>query len=310
MENRSHSFMTGMFIVLLGVLGAFAATWLEGPKQPTRVPVDLITTHSVAGLRPDALVRYRGVDVGRVESIAFDKQQLGRIRVRIQIDPSTPLARSTYAKLSFQGINGVALIQLDSAQRDNPDRLTLDSSQVPELELQPGLLEVAEDNAQDVLAKAGVVATRLESLLSDDNTRRFMALVNSLEQASDRYGLLARELAPSAKALPGLLQEATLTVSETRTAAQHVAQLAADADRRLDSAAVAADQIGRAAYDLHTDTLPRFNEWLDQLAVDSRELEYTLHQINARPQSFLFGLDPLPPGPGEKGFISFRVRSP
>jgi phospholipid/cholesterol/gamma-HCH transport system substrate-binding protein len=313
MENRSHSFITGLFVILIGVLGVVAATWLEGPKQPTRVPVDLVTTHSVAGLKPDALVRYRGVDVGRVESITFDKQQLGQIRVRIQIDPSTPLAHSTHAKLSFQGINGVALIQLDSAHRDDPERLALGSDKVPQLELQPGLLEVAEENAEDVLTKAGVVATRLEALLSEGNTRRVMALVDSLQQASDRYELLARELVPSAKALPGLLQDTRLTVSEARTAAQHFSQLAADADKRLaflDTATVAADQIGRAANDLHSDTLPRFNAWLDQLSLDSRELEYTLHQINDRPQSFLFGLDPLPPGPGEKGFISFRVRSP
>jgi phospholipid/cholesterol/gamma-HCH transport system substrate-binding protein len=161
--------------------------------------------------------------------------------------------------------------------------------------------------------KAGAVATRLEALLSNENTRRFMTLVDSLEQASARYGLLARELVPTAKALPGLLQDATLTISAAQTTAQRLSQLAADVDRRigvLDTAAAAATQIGRAADDLHRDTLPRVNAWLDQLSVDSRELEYTLHQINARPQSFIFGLEPLPPGPGEQGFVSIRERSP
>jgi phospholipid/cholesterol/gamma-HCH transport system substrate-binding protein len=313
MENRSHSFITGIFVIVLGVLAAVGAVLLEGPKQPTRMPVDLITTHSVAGLRPDALVRYRGVDVGRVESIAFDKHQLGQIRVRVGIDPSTPLTRSTYAKLSFQGINGVAIIQLDSAQRDEHEALMLAGDKVPQLELQAGLLEVAEENAQDVLLKAGAVATRVEALLSDENTRRFMALVDSLEQASSHYGLLAHELVPTAKALPGLLQDANLTVAAAHTTAERLSQLAADADRRLgvlDTAAAAATQIERAADDLHRDTLPRVNAWLDQLSVDSRELEYTLHQINARPQSFIFGLEPLPPGPGEHGFLSIHERAP
>ena len=313
MENRSHSFITGMFVIVLGVLAMVGAVLLEGPKQPTRMPVDLITTHSVAGLRPDALVRYRGVDVGRVESIAFDRRQLGQIRVRVGIDPSTPLTHSTYAKLSFQGINGVAIIQLDSAQRDDHEALMVAGNNVPQLELQAGLLEVAEENAQDVLLKAGVVASRLETLLSDENTRRFMTLVDSLEQASARYGLLARELVPTAKALPGLIQDATLTVSAAQTTAQRLSQLAADADRRLDvldAAAAAATQIERAADDLHRDTLPRVNTWLDQLSVDSRELEYTLHQINARPQSFIFGLEPLPPGPRDHGFISVQEHFP
>jgi phospholipid/cholesterol/gamma-HCH transport system substrate-binding protein len=313
MENRSHSFIAGLFVILLGVLAAFGAVWLAGPKRPTSVPMDLVTTHSIAGLQLDAPVRYRGVNVGRVESIAFDTHDLGKIRVRIEVDPTTPLTHSTYAKLSFQGINGVSMIQLDDDQRADREAWVVSGDKVPQLELRAGLLEVAEQSAGEVLSKADAVATRLEILLSDQNTRRFMALVDSFEQTSAHYGLLARELVPTAKALPTLLQNTTLALSQAKTAAERLAQLSADADRRigvLDTAAAAAVQIGLAADDLHQGTLPRVNAWLDQLSVDSRELEYTLHEINARPQSFLFGLEPRPPGPGEPGFIAIRERSP
>jgi phospholipid/cholesterol/gamma-HCH transport system substrate-binding protein len=314
MENRSHSFIAGLFVILLGVFAAFAAVWLAGPKKPSRVAMDLVTTHSIAGLQIDAPVRYRGVNVGRVESIAFDAHDLGSIRVRIELDPTTPLTHSTYAKLSYQGINGVAMIQLDDDQRGGREPWVFSRDEkVPQLELRAGLLEVAEQNAGDVLSKADQVATRLEVLLSDQNIGQVMALVDSLEQTSARYAVLARELVPTAKALPGLLQTTTLAVSQAKTTAERLAQLSADADRRLgvlDTAAATAVQIGLAADDLHHDTLPRVNAWLDQLSVDSRELEYTLHQIDARPQSFLFGLQPLPPGPGERGFIATRERSP
>jgi phospholipid/cholesterol/gamma-HCH transport system substrate-binding protein len=313
MENQSHSFMVGLFVILLGALAAFGAVWLAGPKRPSRVPIDLVTTHSIAGLQLDAPVRYRGVNVGRVESIAFDAHDLGRIRVRIEVDPTSPLTHSTYAKLSYQGINGVAMIQLDDDQRGGGEPWVVSRDKVPQLELRAGLLEVAEQSAGEVLLKADAVATRLEILLSDENTRRFMALVDSIEQASDRYGLLARELVPTAKALPDLLQNTTLAVSQAKTTAERLEQLSADVDHRLDvldTATAAAVQIRVAADDLHRDTLPRVNAWLDQLSVDSRELEYTLHQINARPESFIFGLEPLPPGPGERGFTASRERSP
>jgi phospholipid/cholesterol/gamma-HCH transport system substrate-binding protein len=312
MENRSHSFIAGLFVLLLGFFGVLGAIWLQGPKPPSRVPVDLVTSHSVAGLRPDASVRYRGVDVGQVESIAFDKRTLGQIRVRIGIDPATPLTRSTYAKLGFQGINGVAIIQLDSAHREDPP-LALTGNDVPELELQAGLLEIAEANAQDVLLKVGAVATRLESLLSEDNTHRVMLLVDTLQQATSRYSTLARDLAPTATAFPGLVQNASLTLMEAQTAARRLAQVAADADQHmavLDAATAATLQVGRAADDLHRDTLPRVNALVEELSTDSRELQYTLHQINARPQSLLFGAAPAPPGPGEKGFVSKRQALP
>jgi phospholipid/cholesterol/gamma-HCH transport system substrate-binding protein len=312
MENRSHAFIAGLFVILLGVLVAIGAFWLAGPKGPVQVPIDLVTTHSIAGLQLDAPVRYRGVDVGRVESIAFDRHSLGEIRVRIEVNPTTPLTNSTYAKLSFQGINGVAMIQLDDEKRGDGEALVASQSKVPELELRAGLLEVAEQNAGDVLLKADAVATRLENLLSDQNVGHFMALVDSFEQTSARYGVLAHELEPTAKALPNLIQNTTLAVSQAKTAAERLAQLSTDADRRLgvlDAATAAAGQIGLAADRLHDETLPRLNGWLDQISVDSRELEYTLHEINSRPQSFLFGPQPMPPGPGERGFAT-QARSP
>src|SRR5580658_2980351 len=169
MENRSHSFVAGLFVILLGVLAAFGAVWLTGPKSPSRVAMDLVTSHSIAGLQLDAPVRFRGVNVGRVESIAFDTHDLGKIRVRIEVDPTTPLTHSTYAKLSYQGINGVAMIQLDDDQRGDREAWVVSRDKVPQLELRAGLLEVAEQNAGDVLLKADAVATRLQTLLSDQN---------------------------------------------------------------------------------------------------------------------------------------------
>src|SRR5262249_34160377 len=112
---------------------------------------------------------------------------------------------------------------------------------------------------------------------------------------------------PSAKALPVLLQQATRVTERAQTTADNLAKLADDADRKLvllDSAAAAATRVGQAAENLDRDTLPRVNALLDEVSVDARELKHTLHQANVRPQSFIFGLQPPTPGPGEPGFVA------
>jgi phospholipid/cholesterol/gamma-HCH transport system substrate-binding protein len=89
----------------------------------------------------------------------------------------------------------------------------------------------------------------------------------------------------------------------------NVAKLAEDADRKLvvlDTLAATAKQVGRVADDLHKDTLPRVNALIDEASIDARELKGTLHQANAHPQSFIFGLQPPPPGPGERGFVATK----
>jgi phospholipid/cholesterol/gamma-HCH transport system substrate-binding protein len=309
MESQSHSLIAGLFVILLGLGGIAGALWLGPDKGPARLPIDLLTTHSVAGLKVDAPVRFRGVDVGRVDSISFDPRQAGEIRVRVSVDPAAPISRSTYAKLSYQGITGVAFIQLDDEKGKSSEPLPLSREKVAQMELQASMLERAETDIRDVLLKAARVADRLDELLNEQNQKRVMALVDSFERTSERYGELARNLEPSAKALPGLLQQATRTVEKAQRTVDSVAKLAEDTDRKLvvlDTVGAAAKQIGRAADDLHKDTLPRVNALIDQVSIDARELKRTLHQVNARPQSLIFGLQPPPPGPGERGFVATK----
>jgi phospholipid/cholesterol/gamma-HCH transport system substrate-binding protein len=309
MESQSHSFIAGLFVILLGLGGIAGALWLRPDKGPGRLPIDLTSTHSVAGLKVDAPVRFRGVEVGRVDSISFDPRQAGQIRVRISVDAAAPISRSTYAKLSYQGITGVAYIQLDDEKGKSSEPLPLSREKVAQMELQASMLERAETDIRDVLLKAARVADRLDELLNEQNQKRVMALVDSFERTSERYGELARNLEPSAKALPGLLQQATRTVEKAQRTVDSVAKLAEDTDRKLvvlDTVGAAAKQIGRAADDLHKDTLPRVNALIDQVSIDARELKRTLHQVNARPQSLIFGLQPPPPGPGERGFVATK----
>jgi len=164
----------------------------------------------------------------------------------------------------------------------------------------------------DVLLKAGRVAARLEVLLNEQNTDRITALLESVTQTSERYGNLAHDLEPGVKALPELLRQATRTVERAQATADDVAKLAEDTDRKiavLDTAAEAATRVGRAVEDLNRDTLPRVNLLLDEVSTDARELKTTLHQANVRPQSFIFGLQPPTPGPGEPGFVAATQES-
>jgi phospholipid/cholesterol/gamma-HCH transport system substrate-binding protein len=263
------------------------------------LPSDLVTRHSVSGLKADAPVQFRGVDIGHVESITFDPRERGEIRVRVAVDPAAPLTRSTYAKLSSQGITGVAFIQLDDAVGTTSAPLVLSSTKVAQMDLQASFLERAEDDARDLVVKVGRVASRLDELLSDQNQKRLMSAVDSFKRTLDRYGTLSRDLEPTVKAAPALVQRAQGTVDSVK-------RLAEDVDQKLtilDALATTAKELGSATDDLHRNTLPRINAVLDDVAVDARELKSALHKVDERPQSLIFGLQPPPPGPGERGFV-------
>jgi hypothetical protein len=76
MENRSHALTTGFFTITLLIAAILFGLWFNRDRVE-RVPYQIATALSVPGLNPQAPVRYRGLDVGKVGGIAFDPQVAG-----------------------------------------------------------------------------------------------------------------------------------------------------------------------------------------------------------------------------------------
>ena len=71
MENKAHALAAGLFTLVLAAALVAVVLWLRAePIAQDRYT--LRTQGSVSGLNVQARVRYRGVEVGKVESIEFD----------------------------------------------------------------------------------------------------------------------------------------------------------------------------------------------------------------------------------------------
>jgi len=107
MENRSHALMTGFFTIALLVATVLAGIWFNRDRVE-RVPYEIATVQSIPGLNPQAAVRYRGLEVGKVDEIIFDKTKTGQILIRLSVDKEAPVTNTTFATLGYQGVTGIA----------------------------------------------------------------------------------------------------------------------------------------------------------------------------------------------------------
>jgi phospholipid/cholesterol/gamma-HCH transport system substrate-binding protein len=314
MENKSHALAAGAFVLLLLSLLVALAVWLTRDTRELRI-YELSSKDSVTGLQPQASVRFKGVNVGKVTAIGFDPQATGHVLIRIAVDDLAPITSSTFATLGFQGVTGLAFVQLDDSG-ESSTRLTQDSGLPTRIPMRPGLLSKLSDQSSGVLLQLEESSRRLNQLLGADNQQNLMKAVASLGQAAASVGQLSSD---TSKVLPQLVQDANATLKimqdtsirvgasadEARASARAfktVTERMNDKDGTLDQLAAGAVTLSQTGQTLNAATLPRVHRAIDDAARTARQLSQAAGALNDNPQSLLFGNAPIPPGPGEPGF--------
>lgn len=327
MENKSHALAAGIFVVLVTAMAITFAVWLSHDRGQRHL-FELSTRESVTGLQPQAAVRYRGLAVGKVESIAFDDKTPGNVRVRLSVDEGTPLTRSTFATLGYQGVTGLAYVQLDDPG-DSTEPLRPDDSAPPRIPLRPGLFSKLTDQGDQIVAQLNQGAQRFNQMLSPDNQKEFVGAVQQLgaaargvEQLSARLGVIMdAQLGPERVNIPQLVQETRTTLQALQITAAEATRTAAEVGKTAGELTLAArqlnekggtlarlgesaDALAASTQTLNARTLPRIHRATDDTARAARQTGQAFSTLNDNPQSLLWGHGVARPGPGEPGFAA------
>jgi phospholipid/cholesterol/gamma-HCH transport system substrate-binding protein len=293
-ENKSHAVMAGLFTVLLGIALIAAALWLSRDTQVKR-DYELVTKGSVSGLSPQSDVRYRGLDVGKVESISFDPKVPGQILVKIAVDPGTPITDSTFAQLGYQGVTGLGFIQLDDDATGSGHLLADNASH--RIELRPGLLDKLSSGGEAIVAQLQVTIARVNELLGPGNQKQLSSTLNQV----------VAQASPTLQRLPGTVDSAHVALGSINTLAIDYSSLSKRLeanDGLLERVNNSLEQFDTTARAIRLETLPSVGTLSTDAARSARSLSHAVDRLDERPQSLIFGAATGSPGPGEPGFVS------
>ncbi len=299
MENRSYALMAGIFTLALIVAAVIVALWLEHDKKAV-VVYDIVSAHSVGGLSVQSSVRFQGVPVGHVESMTLDQERPGRVLIRIAVNPATPITDQTWAELDMQGITGLGVVALHDPGTST-HRLETSAAHPARIPLRPGLLERIEEKGSGLLDDLDQAAGQVKLLLSAQNMQALSTTLQNAAQISAQIKAASGKLGPLVNNLD---TAAAQTSDAARQASTALARLAAP-DGVLASATQSLRQISLAAARLNTQTLPDVSDMAGQVGETARGASSILRRVGDTPQSLLFGLPPVQPGPGEAGFAGF-----
>ena len=287
MENKSHAFIAGLFTVCL-VAAALLIVWFLNMDRTVKQPYMIATNLSIPGLNPQATVRFRGLDVGKVTNIGFNKDDPGEILIYFEVKEDTPMTESTFATLSYQGVTGIASIELNDDETSDK-RLVTSAENPAHVEMRSSLLNELQQRGLDILKQVQSVSTQLTVLFDEKNRETMVRTFENISKAAAAWEKVGKQLEPTDSQLPETAMEARKTIISINEASQDVKALTQKANALMES-------------DVDSDTVQR----LDSLAEDAKTTLYNvnkvLQQYKQRPSGLLFGARGPAPGPGEPGF--------
>ncbi len=309
MENKSHVLATGIFVLLLGAALIGVIAWFQGDHRSTTGYV-VVARSGVPGLNLKAPVKLSGVEIGKVEAIAFDPADSGQVLVSIEVADDAPIKTTTSARLGYQGITGLSFIDLGADDGQGSGKRLEKGARI---ELRSSKLDELMGNAPRVLASIDAVARRVTGLLDEGHQQQLFQAVKSIDSAAQSLARLAddaRALKPDAKAL---MAKAGGTLANVDALAGEGQQLAREWRERaavLDRVGAAADQLQLTAKRLElsiagADTGER-QALVDAVNKAANAVEKAARTLEEQPQGVLLGRPKQQPGPGEAGFDANR----
>jgi phospholipid/cholesterol/gamma-HCH transport system substrate-binding protein len=308
METKVNYVLVGGFVLVLGAALVAGILWLAsgGGFQKKYDLYLALVGESVAGLNLNAPVKYRGVDVGKVEDIRLDPHKPEQVRLTFAIERGTPIKQDTQATLKTQGLTGIAYVELDGGSLASPILRAVAPEKFPVIRTKPSLSARLENILTAVLAKLDSTSDNVNKVLSDANLAAFKSTLADL--ATVAHTIAARKdsidtgIAGAARTFDNsarLTEQLGPVIDRIGRSADAVKKMGDETARASASAGKTVDSVGADVKRFTADAMPELQSLLGEMNVLTVSLRRFVEETERNPRGFLFGRKSVPEGPGE-----------
>jgi phospholipid/cholesterol/gamma-HCH transport system substrate-binding protein len=287
MERDAKYLIVGGFVLLVAALAVVFVIWYTGGRDQREYErYEIYFTGSVSGLSDGSVVRYLGVDVGRVRAIRLDPRASDRVQAIVDIDSTAPISEETVASLGLQGVTGLLYIDLERDPGDKPLMGEVPSQRYPVIQSVQSDFDLLISSAPELFTKAAIAADRVAQLFSDDNLTAMSRTVQNIGNASDELPGMLRE----ARSLATGLQATAKQIEAAAAGVRQVTDTAGpDLARTLDQVRVVAENLASVSARMETfvaenqASITRFSDQglaeLQQLIRDGRQAAQEFREL-------------------------------
>ena len=326
MARRKSNFMIGLFVTTGIVIGVAAFIWI-GASQYFEKGSFYVTyfDESVQGLQVDSRVKYRGVDIGKVQSIGVaSDHKLVEVVMKIGLKGET--WKNLVTQLRAAGITGIVFIELDRRNMEDPILMP-----PPEMEIRYPVIASQLSQGKQMLTSVDRIMSRIEQVdlkgisdqlkqtsiavetfLTGKQMRGILGKIDATADSMDR-GLRRIDGILAQGRVEGILDEARQGLQgagqglqESRKAIADVRELVAAVKEEVKNlkASETAERAGRLmeGIDRRTHGMKKdFDRTTNDIRQAVEKLNLLLDRLQANPSDLIFSRTNADDGPQSEG---------
>jgi len=307
MEKKINYAMVGLFIIILGSAWLAISLWLAlGDFATQYTTYRVYIDESVSGLYLDAPVKYRGVEIGKVQNIDLNPDVPGQVQLRLDIKSEVPIKEDTIAVLTVQGLTGIAFVDLMGGSLESPPLKAKGEEPYPVIQSGPSFFTRLDTQGTEVITNLNILFDNLAELMETGGKE---SLRDILQNASEITGTIVRrqeELEQGIVSAAALLENMAAASQRLDALLAQMDTTARSFDHMANRAAAASDSIndyvlssGTGVQQFSRQTLPEFGALISELRRLADTLQAVGRKLEDDPRVLLYGRDLAAPGPGE-----------
>ncbi len=228
METRaSHIIVGGFVLTFLAGLVAFAIWIAKVDLDAEYIDYEIYFEGTVSGLYKRSIVFYSGIPVGDVRDIKLAPNDPQKVQVIVRLKSDVPVNVGSVARLEFQGLTGVAYIELQGGPPDAPAIVADGTFDRPVIPAEASAFQALYESAPNLINEAIAAVVQVKKLVSDEN---IASVSSTLRNADQLTGNLAR----GTQDIESIVAEVKTVLQNTNTAVLSVTALADSGNKLIE----------------------------------------------------------------------------
>lgn len=206
METKANYAIVGFFTVLVMAAAFGFVYWMsQYGRSGDMAQLAIRIPGSANGLSIGSPVRFNGIPVGSVRSLAIDADDPRFSVAMTEVATSAPVKQSTSAVLEVQGLTGAAYIELSGgdAGADNILQKAFDTETAAVLQAEQSSVTNILSTADKILKRADAAITDIQGFVADARGP-LTKTINNAEQFSDSLARNGKNIDEFLKSVGGL----------------------------------------------------------------------------------------------------------